>query len=38
MRIEESNRLETMTNKTIVKSFKAHIKWIEKQVEKIEAQ
>lgn len=38
MRIEESNRLETMTNKALIKSFKAHIKWIEKQVEKIESQ
>jgi len=38
MRIEESNRLETMTNKAIIKSLKAHIKWIEKQVEKIEAE
>ncbi|WP_131740683.1 IS110 family transposase [Legionella busanensis] len=38
MRIEESNRLETMTNKVLIKSFKAHIKWIEKQVDTIEAQ
>lgn len=38
MRIEEANRLETMSNKVLIKSFKTHIKWIEKQVEKIETQ
>jgi transposase len=38
MRIEESNRLETMTNKKIIKSFNAHIKWIEKQIDNIENQ
>lgn len=31
-RIEESNRLETMTDKIIIKSLKTHIIWLEKQI------
>ena len=32
MRIEESNRLETMTDKAMIKSLTAHIEWLNKAV------
>jgi transposase len=35
-RTRESNRLDLCSDKTVVKAHKAHIKWIEKQIAKLE--
>lgn len=38
MRIEETNRLETMSAKIMIKSLKAHIKWLDKEVKALDKQ
>ena len=38
IRIEETNRLDTMTDKTILQSLNAHIKWLNKAVDTLDNQ
>ena len=38
IRIEETNRLDTMTDKTILQSLNAHIKWLNKAVDTLDKQ